>query len=417
MESELQVAIDVGSRIHRVAVGDADGHVLDQFDVCHTARGMDAFFDRIERWSHGTIPVSVAMEGYNGWARPLDQLVLAHGWKLFNVNNLKLARYKEIFPAPAKSDNIDSLRMLELFRMGQTVHMARDVLQLVMAAPPVNDKLKQLTRRRRQLVNDKIRLIGRMGVALQALSPGLLALTGAIDNTWFLSLLTARADIRKLPGLRLSTLRSLPGIGKKFAAHIQTWQKQALLASDAEWTGPMLVSDARRLTALKGEIADLERQISAIATGSNLAQRIESIPGFGLVCSAELAGEIGDVARFESEAGLAMYLGMAPLTNSSGTFHGTKRPRQINRHAKFAIMTAAAHHVHQVPESQNYYARKRAQGKKHNQAIRCIGRQLVRVIWSMLKMERDYQLVSTATAEANADRFLPSQKLSAASDV
>jgi transposase len=390
MESELQVAIDVGSRVHRVAVGDADGHLLDQFDVYHTARGMDRFFDRIARFSPGT--VAVAMEGYNGWARPLDQRILAHGWKLYNVNNLKLARYKEIFPAPAKSDNIDSLRMLELFRMRQSLHVSRDVLQLVVAAPSENDKLKQLTRRRRQLVNDKIRLIARMVSMLQALCPGLLELTGAVDNIWFLSLLTARADVRKLPGLRDSTLRSLPGVGRKYAALIKTWQREALLADDADWTGPMLNSDAHRLLALKREIDELERQITALSAESELARRLASIPGFGLVCSAELAGEIGDLARFEGETGLAFYLGMAPLTNSSGSFHGSKRPRQVNRHAKFAMMNAAAHHLKQVPESLRYYTKKRTEGKAHNQAVRCVGRQLARVIWSMVSRQRDYEV-------------------------
>ena len=401
MESELQVAIDVGSRVHRVAVGDADGRILDQFDVHHTARGMDAFFARIELLPHGT--VAVAMEGYNGWARPLDQQILAHGWKLFNVNNLKLARYKEIFPAPAKSDSIDSLRMLELFRLRESLHVARDVLQLVVAAPPENDKLKQLTRRRRQLVNDKVRLIARMGATLQALCPGLLALTGAVDNVWFLSLLTARADIRKLPGLRSTTLRGLPAIGKKYAALIQTWQRDARLADNAEWTGPMLTSDARRLLALRREIEDLERQIAAISAESALAQRLDSIPGFGLVCSAELAGEIGDLPRFEGEAGLAVYLGMAPLTNSSGTFHGSKRPRQVNRHAKLAMMSAAARHLKQIPESLRYYTKKRAEGKAHNQAVRCVGRQLVRIIWSMVKKGRDYQIASINARANEAD--------------
>jgi transposase len=397
MESELQVAIDVGSRVHRVAVSDVDGHILDQFDVHHTARGMDTFFDRIELLSHGT--VAVAMEGYNGWARPLDQRILARGWQLFNVNNLKLARYKEIFPAPAKSDNIDSLRILELFRARQSLHVARDVLQLVVAAPPENDKLKQFTRRRRQLVNDKIRLIARMGGTLQALCPGLLALTGAVDNVWFLSLLTARTDIRKLPGLRLTTLRGLPAIGKKYAARIKTWQQDARLADDAQWIGPMLYSDAMRLLALRREIEELERQIAAISAESELARRIESIPGFGLICGAELAGEIGDLGRFESEAGLAVYMGMAPLTNSSGTYQGSKRPRQVNRHAKFAMMTAAARHVKLVPESLRYYTKKRAEGKGHNQAVRCVGRQLVRIIWSMVKRGRDYQ-VASINAEA-----------------
>jgi transposase len=401
MESELQVAIDVGSRVHRVAVGDADGHILDQFDVHHTARGMPAFFERIELLPHGT--VAVAMEGYNGWARPLDQRILAHGWKLFNVNNLKLARYKEIFPAPAKSDNIDSLRMLELFRMRESIHVARDVLQLVIAAPPENDKLKQLTRRRRQLVNDKVRLVARMGSALQALCPGLLALTGAIDNVWFLSLLTARADIRKLPGLRCTTLRGLPAIGKKYAALIKTWQKEALLADDAEWTGPMLISDARRLLALRREIEDLERQITAVSAESELAQRLASIPGFGLICSAELAGEIGTLARFKGETGLAVYMGMAPLTNSSGTFHGSKRPRQVNRHAKLAMMCAAARHLNQVPQSLCYYTKKRTEGKAHNQAVRCVGRQLVRTIWSMMTRERDYRVATVPLHEPETE--------------
>jgi len=392
MESvlELHVAIDIGSRVHRVAVGDADGHVLDQFDVHHTAPGIAAFFERIEKLPHDT--VAVAMEGYNGWARPLDQRVLARGWTLFNVNNLKLARYKEIFPAPAKSDNIDSLRMLELFRMRGSVHVARDVLQLVIAAPPENDKLKQLTRRRRQLVNDKVRLTARMTAMLQALCPGLLALTGAVDNVWFLSLLTARADIRKLPGLRSTTVRGLPAVGKRYASIIKVWQKEALLADDAKWTGPMLISDAKRLLALRREIEDQERQIAAAAVESDLAQRIASIPGFGLICSAELAGEIGTLARFEGEAGLAVYLGMAPLTNSSGTYHGTKRPRQVNQHAKLAMMTGSAHHVREVAQSQRYYAKKRVQAKGHNQAVRCVGRQLVRVIWSMVTKGRAYQV-------------------------
>jgi hypothetical protein len=44
-------------------------------------------------------------------------LVRARGWQLFNVNNLKLARFKEIIPAAAKSDRIDSAKTLELVQL------------------------------------------------------------------------------------------------------------------------------------------------------------------------------------------------------------------------------------------------------------------------------------------------------------
>ena len=95
--------------------------------------------------------------------------------------------------------------------------------------------------------------------------------------------------------------------------------------------------------------------------------------------------------RFATEAGLALYLGMATLDHSSGKQSGSRRPCQVNRRAKAAMMTAVARHVEQVPVSRVYYDKKRGQDKTHNQAVRALGRQLVRVIWSMLKQHRDYE--------------------------
>jgi len=85
--TELQVAVDVGARTHRVAVGNGSGRLIDEFDLEHTAVGLSGFFSRLERLAGGRKrPVAVAMEGFNGWARPLDRQVLEHGWKLYNVN-------------------------------------------------------------------------------------------------------------------------------------------------------------------------------------------------------------------------------------------------------------------------------------------------------------------------------------------
>lgn len=71
MAAELHVAVDVGSRFHQVAVG----KLIDEFRIDHQQAGFSCFFERIEQ--HGLRDIRVAMEGYNGWARPLDQQVLA----------------------------------------------------------------------------------------------------------------------------------------------------------------------------------------------------------------------------------------------------------------------------------------------------------------------------------------------------
>ncbi len=109
----------------------------------------------------------VAMEGYNGWARPLDTLVRAHGYRLFNINHLKLARFKEIFPAAAKSDPIDARKGLELFQLSDHLPLARGVLQEVGEIPPAHEMLKRLSRRRRELVEEKTRILNRLQSDLQ----------------------------------------------------------------------------------------------------------------------------------------------------------------------------------------------------------------------------------------------------------
>lgn len=121
--SAIRVSVDVGCHRHRVAVGLPSGQVLDEFEVAHRPEGFTRFFNRIDQLQqrYGGA-VSVAMEGYNGWARPLDTLVRSHGYKLFNINNLKLARFKEIFPAAAKSDRIDARKGLELFQLWVMKH-------------------------------------------------------------------------------------------------------------------------------------------------------------------------------------------------------------------------------------------------------------------------------------------------------
>ena len=388
----IRIGIDVGSARHRVAVGLPDGKLIDEFDIDHHAQGFSQFFKRIATHeSRHHLPVSVAMEGHNGWARPLDGQILRHGWRLYNVNNLKLARYKEIFPAPAKTDAIDARRILELFQLSAHVPVARNALQEVAPTPAVNDKLKRLTRRRKQLVNERVGIVNRLHADLHAVSPGLASITGDVANVWFLNFLTCRDDLTKLAKLCRRSLLAIRGVGQKYASVIQQWQHNASFAPEVEIVSAMILQDARRVQALNADIDALETSIQATASESALAQTILSIPGFGDTSAAELAGEIGAIERFESEAGLAVYTGMAALDNSSGKNTAARTPRQVNTRAKAAMMVATARHYPQIQASQAYYDKKRAQGKKHNQAVRALGRHLIRVIWALAKSGRKYE--------------------------
>lgn len=390
---EIRVCMDMGNKKHHVAVGLSSGEILDKFDLFHTPNAITSFFQKIEFYEgRYNLPVVIAMEGYNGYARPLDKIALSKGYRLLNVNNNKLAQFKKVFAGPAKTDEIDALKMFELFALSDHLPMAKGVLQEISNVPLENEKLKCLSRRRRVLVDDKIRIVNRLQSDLQAISPDFISITGSVDNIWFLNFLTAREDITKLLSLRRTSLLKIKGIGRQYTKKILAWQQEALFSPEAEWIGPIILSDAKRIIEIQTEIKTIEEAMQALCANSDIAKRLRTIPGFGAVCAAELAGEIGTIDRFATESSLALYLGMAVLDNNSGNYKGTKRPKHVNGIGKAAMMVAAARHINHVGEAKRYYTKKRTEGKKHNQAVRSLGRQMIKVIWSMIKNHRNYQI-------------------------
>jgi len=381
---ELRVSVDVGYRRHRVAMGLSSGEVLEEFEIEHRPEGFQEFFSRIEKHhKKESCSVAVAMEGYNGYARPLDSMVRQRGYRLYNLNNLKFARFKEIFPGAAKSDRIDARKGLELFQLSDHLPLAKEVLQEVSGTAPENEILKRLTRRRRRLVNERVRVVNNLQADLQAVCPGLLEITGEASNQWFLNFLLSADTLPQLARLKRSTLLKIPSVGVKSAAIIEHWQKRAHFSQEVEWVSEMIQEDAKRCLELDEKIKRLQAKI---------AKTLRSIPGFGAVCTSELAGEIGTIERFASAGSLSLYLGMSMLDNSSGKYQGTKAPKHVNTRAKAAMMIGVDRHRKYVPESQRYYEKKRSEGKKHNQAIRALGRHLARIIYKMLKQEREYEI-------------------------
>ena len=225
-------------------------------------------------------------------------------------------------PAPAKSDRIDARKGLELFQLAKQIPLTKGVLQAVLATPAANDRLKRLTRRRRALVDEKTRVISRLQTDLRAVCPSLLAMTGNAENRWFLNLLTHRDELAKLARLQPSSISAIKAVGPKYAKLIAQWQATAQFSHEVDYVGPMIIADAGRISELIGLIETLQNESQSLIGDSKIATLIDSIPGYGVVCGSELAGEIGTIDRFNKEGSLALYLGMATLTRSSGIVKG-----------------------------------------------------------------------------------------------
>ncbi|MGH7794430.1 MAG: transposase [Candidatus Binatia bacterium] len=97
----------------------------------------------------------------------------------------------------------------------------------------------------------------------------------------------------------------------------------------------MIQEDAKRCLDLDEKIKRLEAKIAEVAKDSKIAKTLRSIPGFGAVCSSELAGEIGTIERFASPREAFLCISACPRwTTARESTRGAKLPSMLTRGRK-----------------------------------------------------------------------------------
>ena len=85
---------------------------------------------------------------------------------------------------------------------------------------------------------------------------------------------------------------------------------------------------ARQIAALQVELTAIEKEILAWHRSSDVAQRLATIPGIGVISATALAASVTDPQQFRSGREFAAWLGLTPLQHSSG---GKERMGRISK--------------------------------------------------------------------------------------
>jgi transposase len=161
-----------------------------------------------------------------------------------------------------------------------------------------------------------------------------------------------------------------------------------------------LRAEARALVAhiqaLKARVAELDRQLDKLATQPAVAVLL-SMPGVGLRTALAVVGDTGQPSRFRNIHHYVAYCGLAPATHQSGGGVASPKSRQrYNRHLKRAFLLLAFNQIRWNEQARTYYDRKRTSGKGHWAALRCLARQLCRIVFRILTNNRPYRLANSA---------------------
>jgi transposase len=136
----------------------------------------------------------------------------------------------------------------------------------------------------------------------------------------------------------------------------------------------------------------IEEQIHDITDQVEEMRILKTFPGIGGIAGATLLSEIGDIERFGQESYLSAYCGVSPVIWQSGTGRiRTKRRKRYSRRLKGILYFISLSQIRINPESKAYYQRKRKEGKTHWQAMNALSRQLIKIIYYMLKNKESYK--------------------------
>jgi transposase len=342
----IVLGADTHKRSHTIAaVAAVSGEVVGERTVAVGARGGLELL----RWARGVGGERVwALEDCRHVSGALERFLIARGERVVRVSTRLMAGARRGGRERGKSDLIDAVAVAR----GALAAGLSTLPMAALAGPELDIRL---------LVDHRERLVR----ARSALNN---------DVLWHLHDLWPELT---LPGSALFSAKWGTRIGRRLARAQQTMRVR--IARD----------ELRRLRELTHSIRALEAEIAELV--ATVAPQLLAEAGIGPLTAAKLVGEIAGADRFATDAKLARAAGVAPIPASSGNTNRHRLDRGGNRQINAAIHRIAITRARCHPETQDYLARKKAEGKTTREAIRCLKRHLARRIWQLLRAPHPLQ--------------------------
>jgi len=217
-----------------------------------------------------------------------------------------------------------------------------------------------------------------------------------LEQQTIASLHRLRAALMKTRTARLNTVR---GLLREFGVTISEGASRvqpALTSALSEPQGAVpealhgaLLSMTSEVRELELRIAEIERQLSSVAKELPLVERLETIPGVGLLNGTAFPALVGDFRRFRSGRRFASSLGLVPKEHSSGQRRwlgsiskaGDRYLRTLLIGGARSVLNAA--HRTKRPHRLQAWALEVESRRGRNRAAIAVANKLARILWAV----------------------------------
>lgn len=374
--------IDVGKEFHWAVVLGEQGEELLSQRVENTEEDLQALVAEVDALA---TQVRWALDMTFGPAVLLLALLVEKQRDVCYVPGLLVNRSRTAFCGEAKTDRRDALVIAENARLRRNLAPYTPSEETLAC-------LRLLIGHRHDLVADRTRLINRLRAMLEGVFPGL---ERALDlkrqgPPKLLVRYQTSLEIRRAGRRRLTDYLKSQGVVKaeEIAERaLKAAEGQRLRLPAQELSARLVAELAGELIRLNERLAAIDQELETCFFSHSQARILTSLPGMGPRLGAEFLVAVGSLSAFASPDKLAAYAGLAPVSRDSGKAQGRlRRARGGNRSLKHVFYQSAFASL-KSPASRAFYDRKRAEGKKHHQAVLALARRRVNVLWAMLQDE------------------------------
>lgn len=399
------VGIDVGSKSNVVYFMLPNGDKHSNFSVANSFDGSCQLVKRIlsALTSHSLDTVLIGLEATSVYGDNLvyflreDATLVPFNKKIHVLNPKQVKKFHDSYNDLPKNDYVDSFVIADCLRFGR-------INKEVYMSDYRYKALQNLTRARYYAVQNLIKEKQRfMNVLFKKYST--MTQEKVFSNTFGATALAIYDEFESAEALANMDLHELTDFiikkGKNRFSDPDAVAKAIQKAARSSYRLPKTVNDSvnqvlsisiTSMKALESQIKAFDKAIQAQMM--LLPNVLTSIPGIGPVYSAGIIAEIGDINRFESQAKLAKYAGLAWKQHQSGGFKSetTRLIPSGNRFLKYYLCEATLSLVRCDKEYNDFYHRKYMEVNRyqHKRALVLTARKFVRLVFRLLKDNRLY---------------------------
>lgn len=389
------IGIDMHKDTHTAVVMDCWTNKIGEITFANRPSAYDKFMADVKKL-YGNMQPIFGLEDTRGFGRNFASYLLKHNYTVKHINPAYTDAMRNSSPMSKKDDSYDAFCVARILR---------DMLETLPDEEHVDLfwTIRQLVKRRNSLVRGIIVAKNNLNAHLMYVYPSYKEYFCDVDTKTALYFWETYPHPKYLksvqPEALLEELREIHrGVTVKKVQEILTLSEQnSPIEKEYQAERDLIIkSIIRELKFKKKENEDIDKELEKLLPLTGY--KLETLPGINLVTAASIISEVGNIERFPNSDKLARFSGVAPVNFSSAGKGKDQRNRQGNRVLN-AIFHFLAIQLVQVnpngkarhPVFREYFESKLKEGKNKPQALVCVSRRAVRIIYGMMRTKTEYR--------------------------